>query len=536
MKSRYLFTAILVTGGITLGLELVASRVLTPFFGVSLFVWSSILSITLIALALGYRFGGVLAGRMTRDKTLLVFAASSGLAALWLDLCLWTYPFIFLPLADFNLILGSIAASLYLLFIPLLILSALNPLLVALLSEEQNSGDHGAGSVFFISTIGSVFGVFIVAYGLLPYITNYQTIMVLTLLSATLSLLLLSQIQDFHNRGFRRFFAAGLTAFLLACATLTSGGLERYTKTIHYGDQGQTWHAVRAEPSSFGHLEILDITDVEGHVAKRMLLNDSMIQNIFYSTGLSAGLYTYALERLGIGAVADPRKALVLGIGAGIVPMTFMQDSLDVHAVDINDKMVKMAEHYFDFQPSQISIEIADARTAARHCQRDYDIVAVDLFRDDGIPEHLVTREFFNDIKNCMNDHGVIVMNSFMSIKKPIPEYALLQTIASVFGEVYYIQKCPEAGQDFTSAFIVARKGGPVGRIEASANNMPPLMAKQFSAALNDAKIFKFGDPALKNAPVLSDVSNQWKHLAYTNELSYRRLVLGWAPWQILMN
>ena len=52
------------TGEIVLGLELVASRILIPFFGVSLHVWSSILAVTLIALAIGYKFGGFLSNRL----------------------------------------------------------------------------------------------------------------------------------------------------------------------------------------------------------------------------------------------------------------------------------------------------------------------------------------------------------------------------------------------------------------------------------------------------------------------------------------
>ena len=56
-------TLIFLTGATTLALELLASRVMTPYFGVSLYIWTGILSITLVALALGYYLGGRLAGR-----------------------------------------------------------------------------------------------------------------------------------------------------------------------------------------------------------------------------------------------------------------------------------------------------------------------------------------------------------------------------------------------------------------------------------------------------------------------------------------
>ena len=161
MKPPFLFAKILTTGGIVLGLELAASRVMTPFFGVSLYVWSAVLSVTLIALALGYKAGGILAARLGHDGTMLFFAAAAGLAAVWMNITAWTYPFLFAPLAAADLVLGSIVACLYMLLVPLVILSALNPALVALL-RDRDGADHGAGNVFFVSTVGSVLGIFVV--------------------------------------------------------------------------------------------------------------------------------------------------------------------------------------------------------------------------------------------------------------------------------------------------------------------------------------------------------------------------------------
>src|SRR5260221_5285463 len=63
IPASMLHAIIFVTGGAVLALELLASRIMTPYFGVSLYIWSGILSITLIALALGYWAGGWLSSR-----------------------------------------------------------------------------------------------------------------------------------------------------------------------------------------------------------------------------------------------------------------------------------------------------------------------------------------------------------------------------------------------------------------------------------------------------------------------------------------
>jgi spermidine synthase len=537
MKSKYLFTKIFITGGITLGLELAASRILTPFFGVSLFVWSSILSITLIALALGYKYGGVLAAKLPREKSLVLFAAAGGIAALWLDLCAWTYPYMFWPLADFDLVFGSIVACLYLLFVPLFILSALNPLLVSLLTGQDEKGDHGAGKVFFVSTAGSVGGVFIVAYGLLPFLTNYQVVLVLALIAAAMSVAMLWQLRGAGSQWFRNGFAASVAALVLTIATLATGGLQHFTKVTHLADRHELWRVLTSRPSYFGHLQIIEVSNDSGGPASKALMNDGLTQNIFYPDGMSGGLYTYMLERLALAAVENPRKAIVLGLGAGTIPMSFAYDDIYTEAVEINPAMLRMAVDHFEFDPRQVKVTLADARTAARHCDRDHDIVAIDLFHDDGIPEHLVTREFFNDLKNCLKDGGVIVMNSFMNLENKYPEYALLQTIADVFGELTFFEQPPQVeGSHFTAGFIVARKNAPVGRLAVSSNNMPAGLARDLVTSVKTEKIIRPGDPMLEGAPVLTDMSNQWKRLAWPNELAYRRLFVSKVPWQILMN
>ncbi len=80
-----LYAKLVFTGAVILGLELVASRVLTPFFGVSLNVWSSILAVTLIALAIGYKFGGFLSKLLSTSHLLVYFMSSGAIVAAWMN-------------------------------------------------------------------------------------------------------------------------------------------------------------------------------------------------------------------------------------------------------------------------------------------------------------------------------------------------------------------------------------------------------------------------------------------------------------------
>src|SRR4030043_328077 len=74
---------IFITGAVTLSLEVLASRIMTPYFGVSLYIWAGILSITLIFLALGYQLGGQMSrrrGQGALQLTLLTAPLGAGFA------------------------------------------------------------------------------------------------------------------------------------------------------------------------------------------------------------------------------------------------------------------------------------------------------------------------------------------------------------------------------------------------------------------------------------------------------------------------
>src|SRR5688572_16316628 len=183
-----------VSGGAVLALELLASRVMTPYFGVSLYIWTGILSITLVALALGYWGGGRLAagrratGNVARLTQLYALMPAIGAFAI-IAACL-IYPYLFPGLAAADLVGGAFAACVVLLFVPLVAASAMNPLLVAILLArgDGRAADAGTGTVLFVSTLGSVAGVLVTAFGLIPYASNFSALLAVALVLALLSL------------------------------------------------------------------------------------------------------------------------------------------------------------------------------------------------------------------------------------------------------------------------------------------------------------------------------------------------------------
>ena len=168
------------TGAASLSLELLASRIMTPYFGVSLYIWAGILSSTLIFLATGYYLGGRLTAGRELQAILTFYLLAPLLAALVLLGAALIYPLIFPWLARGNLIAASFLGGSVLLALPLILLSAMNPLLIAL-DRPAAPGDSGAGRVFFISTLGSVVGVMVTAFLVIPNLTNFRAVLGLSL-------------------------------------------------------------------------------------------------------------------------------------------------------------------------------------------------------------------------------------------------------------------------------------------------------------------------------------------------------------------
>ena len=146
-----------VSGFCIMTIEMLGARILSPYFGGSLSVWGSIITIFMLALALGYLFGGRLSTRRPNAVTYAMFFI--GAAAFSLPVILFADPImepIFLAIEAPRY--GSLFASIFLFFIPTSILGMISPYSVRLMVETEEHSGHMAGLLYFISTLGSAAG------------------------------------------------------------------------------------------------------------------------------------------------------------------------------------------------------------------------------------------------------------------------------------------------------------------------------------------------------------------------------------------
>lgn len=162
MQNVIVFCAFL-NGFVIMTIELLGGRVLSPYFGTSVYVWGSIITIFMLSLSLGYLWGGRLSSRNPHHAT---FASFFGLSAL-LSLPIiffseWTMTQVFLQVEDPRY--GSLIAATLLYFLPICLMGMVSPYSIRLLvSSEEHSG-RMAGLLYFVSTLGSALGTLMTSF------------------------------------------------------------------------------------------------------------------------------------------------------------------------------------------------------------------------------------------------------------------------------------------------------------------------------------------------------------------------------------
>jgi MFS family permease len=178
----WLLGTVFASGMAVMIVEMTAVRAMQPFFGSTTYVWTNVIAVVLAALAVGYAVGGRLADRFPSTTLLYGLLGVGGgvlLVSAWLVTPvsrLFLQDGIDLEGAVTVLLRGSLGASLILFAPPLLLLGMIAPITIRLLA--RGGVGRAAGSVFAVSTVGSILGTYLPALVLVPRIGSRGSILV----------------------------------------------------------------------------------------------------------------------------------------------------------------------------------------------------------------------------------------------------------------------------------------------------------------------------------------------------------------------
>jgi spermidine synthase len=413
----------------------------------------------------------------------------------------------------------------------------MNPLLVAILLARngneggRRAGDAGSGSVFFISTLGSVAGVFATAFGLIPYFSNFSATLMVSLALALLALAATAMppVELPARRGLA--ITAGIATVVAVLALWQSDAYIARMWPASYGNR--TWQPEAILRSLFGTVKILKSSPDEKGGFVRLYFQDGLVQNTVASDGRSLSFYTYALEALAYAYKPQLRSALILGLGAGIVPMRLAARGVTVDAVEIDPSSVAAANRFFGFDASRVRVRLADARTELKRCNSGYEVIVVDLFHGDGTPDYLITRDFFGDLRRCLAPGGVAVFNTFADLEHPAAYAHLLTTLRA---ELPYLAlyRPDWPGALHINSFIVAGTSALPDPVEATVEHVPPQHAGTLAAMLSQP--LPMSRALLKDGEVVTDARNRALYDIAESQVIYRRAVVEAVPAAFLVN
>ncbi|TKB46444.1 methyltransferase domain-containing protein [Thalassotalea mangrovi] len=151
----------------------------------------------------------------------------------------------------------------------------------------------------------------------------------------------------------------------------------------------------------------------------------------------------------GLLVTPNPEKVLIIGLGGGTLSnsLQMLFPDIQVDNIEIDPAVVDVAREYFDFKESEnIRTFNQDGRIFIKRAamkKQQYDLIILDAFNGEYIPEHLLTREFLQETKSLLTDNGVVVANTFSSSLLYHHETA---TYHDVFGDFYSVAKGNNSG------------------------------------------------------------------------------------------
>jgi predicted membrane-bound spermidine synthase len=405
-----LLALVFVTGAVVLVIELMGARAMAPFFGSGIYTWSALIAVTLAALAIGYAAGGRLADQ--RPDTLILFGLIMA-AGLWTVLTPLIAGQLLSHLASIPEVRVGVLVSSLVLFAPnLVLLGAVGPFVIRLVTHSEDVVGSKSGLVFSVSTVGSLVGALGTGFFLAP---NFGVRAIFTL--GGLVLIALAAMGFLYRRRPLLVLVAPFMAMPLLNSTPAPSGAIKI---------------VAQQPSFYGQLQVVDQKGL------RVLLVDGIGQNyvdennpytVRYLNFLSSIIATRA-------ASAKPRSnTLLIGAGAGHLPKLLVGANTKLEVVELDSRAISLARNYFNFSFPESRIHIADGRTFLQQSNARYDHIVIDAFSADQVASHLLSKEALTTVGARLAPGGLLAINITSTLSgEDIP--AIYRTLRDVFASV----------------------------------------------------------------------------------------------------
>jgi spermidine synthase len=434
-------------------LEITASRLLAPYLGVSLYTWTSIIGVVLAGIALGNYLGGVVADLAGSRRMLGVLLAAGGLASLAV-LPFATTDLLGLVPRGLPVVVRIVLLTGLLFFVPSALLGMVLPVVVKLTLADLGGAGHVVGRIYAWSTLGSIAGVFLTGFALIPL---FGTKVVIFGVGVILIALAAVTGEFFRRPGLPRAVDA-LMALLLVLAL----------GQIHLRDALEAW-CVRE--TSYYCIRVRAERASDGHVY-RVLMLDRLIHSYNSIEDPTRLHYPYLRTYAALTAYAAQRspylRALFVGGGGYTLPRymeaTYPDAVLEV--AEIDPGVTLTAREMLGLSTTtRVVTYNRDAREVVEGKQGTappYDLVFGDAFNDYQVPYHLATREFARMVRGLLKPEGLYLTLVIDRMRGGRFMASVVRTLREVFPHVYVLADVARTTAAQAQTFVIATSETPL--------------------------------------------------------------------------
>jgi spermidine synthase len=447
---------VFITGAVVMALELVGSRIVAPYLGASIYVWTSLIGVILASLSLGYYWGGRLADKKPLYRTfslLILFSAIfTGIIGIVknpvLDAVCRFVPDIRIS--------AVIAATL--LFAPAsVLLGTISPYAIRLRMENLEHSGATVGRLYAISTVGSIIGTFAAGFFLISYLGSRNILILLSLI--LFAVYFLACLGNNSRKG-------KITAFFLITLLLSAHFFPASDSDGTTIDIDTKYSRILIEEvKAAGTGKNVRLIRVDRNWAQGAVIIDEPDELFFNYSGF---------YRLADHFYPGNKNALLIGGGTYMLARDYIKRNPDNHmdVVEIDPDFTMLAKKYFYLEDdARITSIHEDGRTFLKRSTDKYDVVFIDVFKSSASPPfQMTTVEAVRSASNLLNENGVLMTNIYSAIQGDKGKFfrAAYATIKAVFPKVYVFPvQYPLFGEEPQNIIIAALK-----------SNMPPDIIK----------------------------------------------------------
>jgi spermidine synthase len=492
-----IYAVAFMTGAIVMSFEMLGSRYLNPYFGSGIYTWAALISTVLAALTLGYFAGGFIADRKPHASVLATTVLVG--SAYLLALPLFAEPMLEWVLAGVDDIkTGSLIASFAILLFPVTFLGMYSPFAIRLLIRSAQSSGTVSGTVYGISTVGSIVGTLGTTFYLLPYIGSRA--LTLTLGSAGVAAaLVLYALPRFNRRAVLSLSGASL---LVALGLSAPHAQERSAEPL---DAQIRADMLKHRDGRVARIET-EYNDIFITKRRNELTMSFQLKGWNYTesiTNLSDAddlpvHYTRAMT-VALAYPAETKTMLMIGLGGGSLS-TYLGRAMPaatIDSVEIDPGVIAAAKKYFGIrETSRLRYIASDGRVLLKRQNKTYDLILVDAYHGGYVPFHLLTREFYELLKQRLGPGGAVVFNVHEGTKLYV---STVKTLSAVFGAVHLYP----SGEGEVA--IVATAGAAPDDLTLASRAKLLQDQYKFRFALPDLILKRVPQPSLAQAELLTD-------------------------------